>query len=442
MKIIRLAIVLLIVSCQSISAESYRITNPDELSTLKSLQPGDIVVLAPGIYDSRSMQFSANGTAEAPIILEGEKPGEVIFTGKSLLKLTGNYIVVRDLYFKNLLPVSGKSPIEMRTKDSKLENCVITGVDSKEDPATDNKWVSIYGERNTVEKCTFTDKKNIGCLLVVWLEKDIIPNHKILNNYFSRPTIIRGSDGSKTNGQECVRIGTSDFSMQEARCLVANNTFYRCDAEIEVISNKSCYNNYINNLFLETQGALTLRHGNNSLVEANYFIGNNREGTAGIRVIGDHQTIRNNYFENGTGENYQAAICLIQGVKNSPLNRYFQVTDSKIEGNIIKNCNNGIVISYGNAPDQSLPVISTEIINNIIYNDNSSNYSIVWVDNPEKPQITFRNNVIYGGRFNNFNAELSPMTNEKPVIGDMTEKWKSLKNNSGAVWAKNVINNL
>lgn len=440
MKIIYIAIVFLFASCQSINAESYKVSNPNELSKLNTLKPGDVVVIASGKYNSQKMQFNANGTESAPIILEGEKPGDVIFTGESILQISGNFVIVRNLFFKNITPSQSKSPIEMKTRDSKLQNCVISGVNSKEDPLTDNKWVSLYGERNTVERCSFIDKKNIGCLLVIWLEKNVTPNHRILNNYFSRPTILISPDGSKTNGQECVRIGTSDFSMQDARCLVANNTFYRCDSEMEVISNKSCFNSFINNLFLETQGAMTLRHGNNSLVEGNFFIGNNREGTAGVRVIGDHQIIRNNYFENTKGSNYQATICLIQGVVNSPLNRYFQVKDSKIEGNIIKNCYNGIVVSYGSAEDQSLPVISTEINNNTIYNDNSSNYSIVWVDIPAKPEVTFKNNVIYGGRYENFNSETAPMTKEKPVIEDMTQKWNKVKNNSGAEWTPNTTN--
>lgn len=441
MKIISIAVVFLLASCQSINAESYKISDPAELSNLKSLKPGDVVVIAPGKYNSQKMQFNANGTESAPIILEAEKPGSVIFTGESTLQINGNFIIVRNLFFNDISPLPSKSPIEMKTRDSKLLNCLISGVNAKEDPITDNKWVSIYGERNTVERCSFIDKKNIGCLLVVWMEKNIIPNHKIINNYFSRPTVLISADGSKTNGQECIRIGTSDFSMQEARCLVSGNTFYRCDSEMEVISNKTCYNSFIGNLFLETQGAMTLRHGNNSLVEGNFFIGNSREGTAGVRVIGDHQTIRNNYFENGRGYNYQAAICLIQGVENSPLNRYFQVTDSKIEGNIIKNCTHGIVVSYGSSPDQTLPVITTEISNNIIYNDNSSNYSIVWVDTPAKPQVTFKNNIIYGGRFSNFNSSLSPMTNDKPVLEDMNKKWNNIKINCGVDWTPKISNN-
>lgn len=421
---------------QTVNAETIKISDPKELSGLKSLKPGDKVVIAPGVYRSCNMKFSASGTESSPITLESSNPGEVIFTGTSTLQVSGKYVVVKNLYFKDIVPVKGikSSLIEFRTNDSGLQNCVISGINTEENKEDDSKWVSLYGERNCVERCTFIDKKNIGCLLVVWLEGGITPRHRILNNYFTRPTVLRDPDGSKKNGQECIRIGTSDYSMNRAECLVEGNTFYRCDSEIEVISNKSCYNKFINNLFLETQGALTLRHGNNSLVEGNFFIGNGREGTAGIRVIGDHQTVRNNYFENGMGKNYMAAICLIQGVVNSPLNRYFQVKETKIEGNIIKNCYNGIVVSYGNSPDQSLPVISTEIAGNIIYNDNDQNYSLVWIDTPGKPDVTFRDNIIYGGQVKNIGEDILRKTDQKPAIEDMSDKWKKIKDNSGACW--------
>jgi poly(beta-D-mannuronate) lyase len=436
MKFIGLILLILFTSCQTIHAESYKISNPSELITLKNLNPGDEVIISSGVYNSKKMHLNATGTESKPILLKAERAGTVIFTGESTLLLSGSYIVVSDLHFKDPKPIGSKSPIEMRTNDSKLQNCVISGVNTKEDDSTDNKWVSIYGQRNTIEHCSFIDKKNIGCLLVVWMESGIIPRHKILNNYFSRPTTLLESDGSKKNGQECIRIGTSDYSLNRAECLVANNTFYRCDAEIEAISNKSCFNKFSNNLFLESQGALTLRHGNNSLVEGNFFIGNNREGTAGIRVIGDHQILKNNYFENIRGSNYQAAICLIQGVVNSPLNRYFQVKDCRVEGNIIKNCYNGIVISYGSSEDQSLPVISTEIVQNTIYNDNQSNYSIVWIDTPQTPDVAFINNTIYGGKTKNFDSKLSPQTTIRPSISDVSNIWLAIKSNSGAEWFK------
>jgi len=434
MKTYYLAAMLLLISCQSVTAESYRLKDPEKVKELTSLKPGDIVIIEPGIYNSVNISLTAIGTPDKPVIFKAAKRGEVIFTGNSSMKISGANIIVSDFWFKNPVPTLSKSLIEFRCSDSRLINCMVTGFDTKSDSITDNKWVSLYGQRNIVSNCTFAEKRNVGCLLVVWLEKDLIPAHKILNNYFTRPHIIYESDGSKMNGQECVRIGTSDYSMQRADCLVEGNTFYHCDSEIEVISNKSCFNTFRGNLFLETQGALTLRHGNNSIVENNFFIGNGREGTAGVRVIGDHQIITGNYFENTRGKNYMAAICLIQGVPDSPLNRYFQVKESKVEKNTILNCYNGIVVSYGNSPDQSLPVISTEINENIISNDNPANNSVVWIDKPCKPEVTFKNNIIFGGQTVNFDQILAPVTSVKPECEISSAIWMKIKEKSGAEW--------
>ena len=91
------------------------------------------------------------------------------------------------------------------------------------------------------------------------------------------------------NGGETIRIGTSANSMESSRTIVENNTFKNCDGEIEIISNKSANNIFRNNLFLESKGSLTLRHGNNTLVEGNVFLGNNVSKTGGIRVINEGQ---------------------------------------------------------------------------------------------------------------------------------------------------------
>jgi poly(beta-D-mannuronate) lyase len=429
--------VLILTFTQCAKAETYRITDPAKITSIGMLKPGDEIVITPGIYDSQKIMISGAGTSLLPVVIRGEMPGGVIFTGKTLFKLSGSFIVIKDLGFSGISPAGAQSLIEMHTTDSRIENCCISGNGSLPDTSADTKWVSLYGERNCVEYCTFEDKRNIGCLLVVWLEKGVVPNHKILNNYFSRPSALIDKDGGKINGQECIRIGTSDFSMQEGRCFVQGNTFYRCDAEIEVISNKSCYNVFKDNLFLECQGALTFRHGNNSLAEGNIFLGNSRNGTAGIRVIGDHHIIRNNYFESIRGTNYQAAICLIRGVKDSPLNRYYQVKECLVEGNTMLNCRNGVVVNYGSAPDQDLPVITTKVINNVIVNDNATDSAVVWIDNPGPNDVEFKENVIFGGRLENISEQIVPLAPQKPVLSSFKDKADKIRRESGAGFSLN-----
>ena len=119
----------------------------------------------------------------------------------------------------------------------------------------DAKWVSLFGRNHLVSECTFRDKRNMGTLLVVWLESDIVPRHKIVANRFERPVTLLDDEGKARNGQETIRIGDSSTSMQDAECTVEGNYFYHCHGEqAEIISNKSCANLYRRNFVRREQG--------------------------------------------------------------------------------------------------------------------------------------------------------------------------------------------
>ena len=137
-----------------------------------------------------------------------------------------------------------------------------------------------------------------------------------------------------SNGGETLRIGTSHFSLTNSNTLVENNFFDRCSGEVEIVSNKSGANTYRGNTFYESRGTLTLRHGNGTLVENNLFQGNGAPYTGGVRVINAQQTIRNNMFRNLTGTRFSGSLVVMNGVPNSPINRYHQVDGAIIEQNI------------------------------------------------------------------------------------------------------------
>src|SRR5690606_17592499 len=82
-------------------------------------------------------------------------------------------------------------------------------------------------------------------------------------------------------------------------------------------------------------GTLTMRHGHHTLVEGNYFLGNRKPNTGGIRVINEYQTVRNNYLYGLTGHRFRGALVIMNGVPNSPLNRYNQVVDSLVNNNVV-----------------------------------------------------------------------------------------------------------
>lgn len=410
--------------------EKYYVSSVAELNAL-SLGAGDTVVWRRGTYSGQQITFAARGTSSAPVVLMGEKGGETVFTGSSRVTLTGNYAVIKDLWFRDPVSTAGQAVITFanNTTGCRATGCAITGANTDEDKSTDYKWVSLYGTGHAVERCTFVDKKNMGALFVVWMNAAQVPGHKISNNYFSRPTALT-DNGSEINGQETIRIGTSDYSLGEGGCTVEGNRFYRCDAEAEIISNKSCGNVYRNNLFTECQGTLTLRHGNRCTVEENLFLGNGVSNTGGVRVIGEDHTVRANHLEKLRGSGYKTGICLVRGQSNPALSGYAQVKNCVVESNVLVDCAYAFHLNYGSNTDQVMPVVSTRIENNTVTTSSSSDYT-VYLRTPPVPEITWNGNTIYGGRQS---GESQPTVSSAPQPPSVAEKRAAIEAAAGATW--------
>jgi poly(beta-D-mannuronate) lyase len=209
-------------------------------------------------------------------------------------------------------------------------------------------------------------------------------NHRIDHNYFG-PRSILGS-----NGGETLRIGTSHHSLLDSLTLVENNYFDRADGELEIISSKSGGNIFKNNTFFESRGTLTMRHGNNTLIEGNVFFGNGADHTGGIRVINGGQVIRNNYMEGLKGTRFGGAFVVMNGVPNSPINRYHQVKDAVIENNSIIDSDN-IQLGAGSDEERSAVPIDSRFANNFITNADGRDVFTVYDD---MSGITFENNIL------------------------------------------------
>lgn len=341
---------------------------------IKKAIPGSKIILKNGIWENAHLKAQGIGTKNAPILITAETDGKVILTGNSRLNISGKYIIVNGLWFKDGTPTS-KEVISFR-KDSKnfayncrVTNCVISYYNPSE-KSIENHWVDLWGRNNRVDHCNFTGKTNGGTTLVVWLKgkEHTENNHRIDHNFFgTRPDLGK-------NGGETIRIGTSTNSMESSKTLVEFNTFKHCNGEIEIISNKSGDNIFRNNLFIESEGTLTLRHGNNALVENNVFIGNNKPRVGGIRVINEGHIIQNNLLVNIIGEDYRAPIAVMNGIPNSPLNRYHQVKNVVIQNNTLLNCS-PVQFGVGKDDEKTLAPINTVFANNLISNTNGRKIS-------------------------------------------------------------------
>ncbi len=333
-------------------------------AAVRASDPGDVVVLANGVWRDFEILFTGEGAATRPITLRAQTPGKVVISGKSNLRIAGRYLVVSGLTFKNgFSPSSEVIAFRQDSKalafDSRVTETVIDGF-NKPDRAASDYWIGLYGQNNRVDHNHLQGKLNNGVTLAVVLSSTESQQnrHRIDHNYFGpRPPL-----GS--NGGETIRVGTSEFSRTQSLTVVEDNYFEGCSGEVEIVSNKSGGNVYRRNVFLRTQGALVLRHGEGNLVEDNVFLGGGLPHTGGVRVINAGQTVRDNYFQGLRGDGFAGALVLMNGVPNSPLNRYNQVLDARIENNIFVDVG---AVSFGAGADQerTLPPARSALAGNV-----------------------------------------------------------------------------
>jgi len=391
-QLILLVSAIVIVGCGSKSTHQQNLVkNVQEFNALvPDLEPGDVITLANGVWTDAELLFEGIGTKEHPIKLTVEEKGKVTLEGQSNLRLAGEHLIVEGLVFKNgFTPttevISFKKDKNTLANNSRLTECVIDNFNNPERHEPDT-WVAIYGKNNRVDHNHLVGKRNRGVTMIVRLnsKESQENNNQIDHNYFGS----RQNLGS--NGGETLRIGTSHYSRTNSNTLVESNYFDRCNGEHEIISNKSGMNTYKGNVFYECTGTLTMRHGENTLVDGNIFIGNNKPSTGGIRVINGKQTVTNNYGVGLTGYRFRGAFVIMNGIYNSPINRYDQAKDAIVRNNTFINCDH-IQLCAGADEERNAPPVDSFMENNIFYNENRDQLFTVYDD---ISGITFKNNLV------------------------------------------------
>ena len=337
-----------------------------------TVKPGGEIVLANGTWTDVELIFKAKGLPNKHIELKAETPGKVIITGRSNLAFSGEYIDISGLVFKDGYTPTGEV-ISFKTSNndlannSRITNTVIDNFSTIDRPMSD-LWVAMYGKNNRFDHNTLINKRNRGVTLAVRMNTEASRknNHIIEYNYFG-PRQILGS-----NGGETLRIGTSHFSREYSNTIARYNYFDRTNGEHEIISNKSSGNSLINNVFFETQGTLTMRHGHFTKVEGNYFLGNRKPNTGGIRIINESQSVSNNYMYGLTGKRLRGALVIMNGVPNSTPNRYDPVIDSSMNNNIVID-SDYIELGAGADEERSAPPTTSEFKGNIILGKSNLN---------------------------------------------------------------------
>ena len=361
-------LMLLLGSCLSGNKTSIQVMDLNSVCSVAS--PGDTLFIESGTFEDVSLDLYAKGTKDLPIYVLAKNPGELILKGGSSLNLSGEHYVISGIHFDGGYSEDG-AVISFRAKDgNKLANgvrvtqCAISNYSNPDRIASDH-WIEVFGRENRFDHNYVGTKFNLGATMVMRLADSVSTDNRnsIDSNYFA-PKPRLGS-----NGGETLRIGSSAHSLKKGGAIVVANYFDRCSGEVEVLSIKSSDNAVTDNVFFECSGVLALRHGNRNKIYRNKFFGNDKSETGGLRVINAGHSIRDNYFQGVTGKRFFAALAVMNGVPNSAINRYHQVSGVDISNNTWVNCEN---ISFGVGSDNertATPELSVFANNSIIYSN-------------------------------------------------------------------------
>ncbi|PPK94422.1 poly(beta-D-mannuronate) lyase [Nonlabens xylanidelens] len=426
-RIFLLALAIALISCNDQKLTSINVSNIDELqSAIDDSKAGDVITMKNGIWKDAQIKFHGMGTEQKPIVLKAETPGEVILEGQSFLKLSGEYLVAKDLYFKNGYTPDEAVIIFRNSPDSIAFNCRVTGTVIEEFTQPDrhrkDHWIEFYGKHNELDHSYIAGKSNEGPTLKVYLNGNEHVNnyHKIHDNHFG-PRPRKGGPKAET-----MQLGASTTSMTPSYTQVTNNLFEKCNGEVEIISSKSNFNNFSNNVFLESEGSVVTRHGNYATISGNIFIGNDNPYVGGIRVINTGHVVTNNYFYKMRGTEFRSGLAVMNGIPKSPLNRYNQVTDVVIAHNSWIDCEQPIHFSVGVNTDQAEVLPPSEIrsarpkrvifANNLVYNDRFTSYPIKAYDKIDG--VKFKNNLLLSNKNMDSDREDFTLKSISNTLGD------------------------
>ncbi|MRX62632.1 chondroitinase-B domain-containing protein [Maribacter luteus] len=421
-----LLILVLTISCSERAVTDVLVHNLAEFDkAVLEAEPGTEIVLANGVWKDVQLKFIGEGAKDKPITIKAETPGKVFIEGVSNLEISGNYLVVKGLFFRNGHTPTG-NVIAFRTSEekvanhSRVTNCVILDYNQLQRDK-DDLWVQFYGTHNTMDHCYLAGKTNGGPTVRVDLKgnQSIRNYHQIVNNHFGPRPRKGGARG------ETIQLGSSFTSMSPSNTTIANNLFEECNGEVEIISSKTNFNEIRNNVFYKSEGSVVTRHGNYAVIDGNYFIGDGvNKNFGGIRLVNTGHWVINNYFYNIIGENFRSPLAVMNGIPKSPLNRYNQVTDVVVAYNTYVDCKSPWQFGVGTNIAQAdvLPkseirsarALRTEVANNIIYNKIGDKNVIIEHDKADG--VKFKNNII-----NNQGVDFGDTTRIKATEFELTK---------------------
>lgn len=406
-------IIALVFFGMSLQAQTYVNTRQTLQTAINAAVPGSTIIVRNGTYnDFYASVTTKAGTAENPITIKAETVGGVTLTGDSRFTMKKSEHVKFEGF---VFDCTGSNTL---IKLEACNNIRITRNVFELDTPVAIKWIVVVGtfddytfqflsHHNRIDHNTFKNKFTGGNFITIdgtYNQDRSIGKQsqydRIDHNYFYN------NSPRAVNEKESIRIGNSQLCNSSGFTTVEFNLFEECDGDPEIVSVKSNDNFIKHNTFNRNHGTLTLRQGNNSRVEGNYFFGGGKANgmldtqpiyTGGIRAYGTDHVIINNYMEGLQGTVWDAPITLTQGEvitgQSTNTSLHYRGERITIAYNTLVNNAYGIEIGYTKADGSYNKKLSNiKIANNLIV---GSQNQLVKYYADQQGAVTWANNIMY-----------------------------------------------
>jgi len=350
-------------------------------SAVASANPGDTIVMANGNYSGFTMTRSGNSSS--PITIQAANVGGAAINSGSVQLNGCSYVNLDGI---NFTTSGGSASIDGTTIYfgvllQNAKNCRVTrGTFALVSPHTGTGWVTLENASvsNEIDHCEFgpnsvgshshyifpTGNPTITNVTppsdrTSWahgggpVNPAISRYTEIDHNYFHD----MGSGDGETIALGAIGV-TGDY--QGTHSTVENNLFVNCNGDPEIITTKSSTNTIRFNTVITSAGVFSLRSGNGSTINGNFFLCGGTGG--GVKINEMHHKVYNNYIENTDGSNYPI-MCENGDPYSTNAFAHAQVVDAEIEYNTVVNPGRQVLIGHGGSV---LPVTNSFFANNII----------------------------------------------------------------------------
>ena len=371
-----------------------RIVNVSTASAFKTavaaVAPGDTIDVASGTYDLNSyMNVATPGTADQPILIRSKVRGGANLINKSFFDLKNTAYVTIEGF--NFTPSDGTVVKIESCNHVRVTRCRFAVVES-----TGSAWIIIQDLYNATAPASSENRIDHN----LFENKTLPGNYVRIDGFQGTPTqpsqhdvidhnYFRNIGPRITNELEAVRIGVSSLSGKPSYTVVEYNLFEDCDGDPEFVSIKTDEDTVRFNTFRSCQGTVCFRQTSRSVAYGNFFLGNGKDGTGGVRIYKTDNKVFNNYFENLTSTLWDAALTITNGdvdTSSTSSSSHGRPLRSVFAFNTLVNNLHNIEIGYTNNGNYGKSVINPIIANNIIVG--SKNNLVTYFTTPLNPAYT------------------------------------------------------